>query len=155
MENILDTQRTVWLDKKAGVRNKPAKLPAGRVQFFCINIDLLGTYFSDGEQQLDMNGQPLHVFPRIFPNDECKAAQDSRFRILTPYLTRPLFNRHKSKTARRILTIVKLLLAKQDGVAYADIHKAWSTPLPRPPPPPPPPPPPYPLWLKDQFGDDV
>ena len=77
MENILDTQRTVWLDKKAGVRNKPAKLPAGRVQFFCINIDLLGTYFSDGEQQLDMNGQPLHVLPRIFPNDECKASQDT------------------------------------------------------------------------------
>ena len=59
---------------------------------------------------------PLHIFPRIFANEECKKAQDTRFTIL-PYVTKPLYDGKKVAERRKILNVVKLLMKKMKEVA--------------------------------------
>jgi hypothetical protein len=132
MERLLDTTRAVELGKQAGVRHTTARLPKDRYQFFLTNIDIEGTLFHHSfgashpqYQPLDTDGNQQHLFPRNFPNEQARVAQDTRFTLL-PYETDKLFDRTRARTRKQILKIVQTLMAvrARDPVELPDPNAA-------------------------------
>ena len=66
-----------------------------------------------------------HLFPRNFPNEQARVAQDTRFTLLQ-YETGKLFDRKRARTRKQILKIVQALMAvrARDPVELPDPNAA-------------------------------
>ena len=87
---LLDINERTTLKTRPNHKGDDVELPAGMKRVFSTNIDLEGMWIDETEQQTDINGNILHIFPKGANFEQTKAIR-RRYK-LENYVEQPLFN---------------------------------------------------------------
>ena len=115
---LLSIDDRVTLKTRPNFKGDDVEIPAGLKRVFSTNIDIEGMYFDQDEQVVDVNGWPMHIFPRG-ANREQTEGISRRYRLET-YVENPLYDRKKMRCRKRIVSLVNMLLEKKaaEGSAW-------------------------------------
>lgn len=107
MIHILDIDE----DAVVKARYVDAIIPKGMRRIFTTNIDPSGMWLDGDEQEMDKNGDPIHLFPRG-RNKQHQKAIARRYNLM-PYVDEPLWDPKKSRFRKAVVSIVKTLVKKK------------------------------------------
>jgi hypothetical protein len=104
MIHLLDIEE----ERTVKARYMDAVIPKGMRRIFTTNIDPLGMWLDEEEQQLDKNGDPVHPFPRG-RNKQHQKAIARRYNMM-PYIDEPLFDPKKARFRKAVVSVVKTVM---------------------------------------------